>query len=39
MTELDVITIDVAPIALANQYALDSASGKLLYPAQPEVRG
>ena len=37
--ELDVITIDVAPIALANQYALDSASGKLLYPAQPEVRG
>lgn len=39
MTELDVITIDVAPIALANQYALDSATGKLLYPAQPEVRG
>lgn len=36
---LDVITIDVAPIALANQYALDSATGKLLYPAQPEVRG
>ena len=39
MTELDVITIDVAPIALANQYALDSQTGKLLYPAQPEVRG
>lgn len=39
MTQLDVITIDVAPIALANQYALDSATGKLLYPAQPEVRG
>ena len=36
---LDVITIDVAPIALANQYALDSQTGKLLYPAQPEVRG
>jgi hypothetical protein len=36
---LDVITMDVAPIALANQYALDSATGKLLYPAQPEVRG
>lgn len=39
MTQLDVITIDVAPIALANQYALDSQTGKLLYPAQPEVRG
>jgi hypothetical protein len=38
MTELDVLTVDVAPIALANQYALDSQTGKLLYPAQPEVR-
>jgi hypothetical protein len=38
-SQLDVITLDVAPIALANQYALDSQSGKLLYPAQPEVRG
>lgn len=38
-SQLDVLTIDVAPIALANQYALDSATGKLLYPAQPEVRG
>lgn len=37
-SQLDVITIDVAPIALANQYALDSQTGKLLYPAQPEVR-
>lgn len=37
--QVDVITIDVAPIALANQYALDSQTGKLLYPAQPEVRG
>jgi hypothetical protein len=36
---IDVITLDVAPIALANQYALDSQTGKLLYPAQPEVRG
>ena len=36
---LDVITMDVAPIALANQYALDSQTGKLLYPAQPEIRG
>jgi len=35
---LDVITLDVAPIALANQYALDSQTGKLLYPAQPETR-
>ena len=36
---LDVLTIDVAPIALGNQYALDSQTGKLLFPAQPEVRG
>jgi hypothetical protein len=38
VAQLDVITLDVAPIALANQYALDSNSGKLLYPAQPETR-
>jgi len=38
VSSLDVITLDVAPIALANQYALDSQTGKLLYPAQPETR-
>lgn len=38
-SQLDVLTVDVAPIALANQYALDSQTGKLMYPAQPEVRG
>lgn len=38
-SSMDVITIDVAPIALANQYALDSNTGKLMFPAQPEYRG
>lgn len=36
---LDVITMDVAPIALHDQYQLDAATGKLLYPAQVETRG
>lgn len=38
-SQIDVITMDVAPIALSQQYALDSQTGKLLYPAQPETRG
>ena len=38
VSQMDVITMDVAPIALAEQYALDSQTGKLLYPAQPETR-
>jgi len=36
---LDVITMDVAPIALHDQYQLDAQTGKLLYPAQIETRG
>jgi len=36
---LDIITLDVAPIALHDQYQLDAQTGKLLYPAQIETRG